>query len=228
MPPALCLYYGLNQTNMDNRFAFGLWIFLDLGDHRSGRGRVLHRIPRLYPETRRTEAHPEYRCGRRLHLLQRRDRHSDDRCRTAAARVVHLLASEYALDADGSYVLHHLLPPGPRLEYLPILLRNRQLRKLPSFLVFEFQLHKLVPSARGRGGFALVLSPGIAGRALWSTARPSVRFPARILHLAVHILSVHSFGDCDGTQLSHAGDRGRGESNRQATGAAMKYSGAWG
>src|SRR5215470_4356817 len=26
----LCLYRGLNQTNMDNRFAFGLWIFLDL------------------------------------------------------------------------------------------------------------------------------------------------------------------------------------------------------
>jgi len=27
---ALCLRYGLNQTNMDNRFPFGLWIFLDL------------------------------------------------------------------------------------------------------------------------------------------------------------------------------------------------------
>ena len=27
---ALCLILGLNQTNMDNRFAFGLWIFLDL------------------------------------------------------------------------------------------------------------------------------------------------------------------------------------------------------
>jgi len=27
---ALCLVKGLNQTNMDNRFAFGLWIFLDL------------------------------------------------------------------------------------------------------------------------------------------------------------------------------------------------------
>src|SRR5690242_19776637 len=26
----LCLYHGLNQTNMDNRFPFGLWIFLDL------------------------------------------------------------------------------------------------------------------------------------------------------------------------------------------------------
>lgn len=26
----LCFAHGLNQTNMDNRFAFGLWIFLDL------------------------------------------------------------------------------------------------------------------------------------------------------------------------------------------------------
>src|SRR5579871_4088805 len=26
----LCLSEGLNQTNMDNRFAFGLWIYLDL------------------------------------------------------------------------------------------------------------------------------------------------------------------------------------------------------
>ncbi|HOI11408.1 MAG TPA: molybdopterin oxidoreductase, partial [Myxococcota bacterium] len=26
----LCLRYGLHQTNMDNRFAFGAWIFLDL------------------------------------------------------------------------------------------------------------------------------------------------------------------------------------------------------
>ena len=26
----LCLALGLNQTNMDNRFAFGLWIYLDL------------------------------------------------------------------------------------------------------------------------------------------------------------------------------------------------------
>jgi molybdopterin-containing oxidoreductase family membrane subunit len=31
------------------------------------------------------------------------------------------------------------------LEYIPLLLRNRQLRRLPSFLVFEHQLHKLVP-----------------------------------------------------------------------------------
>ena len=29
--PQDCAFNGLNQTNMDNRFAFGLWIFLDLG-----------------------------------------------------------------------------------------------------------------------------------------------------------------------------------------------------
>ena len=29
-PAYLCLALGLNQTNMDNRFAFGLWIYLDL------------------------------------------------------------------------------------------------------------------------------------------------------------------------------------------------------
>ena len=33
-----CLYYGLNQTNMDNRFAFGMWIFLDLGMIAMGAG----------------------------------------------------------------------------------------------------------------------------------------------------------------------------------------------
>jgi Polysulphide reductase len=31
------------------------------------------------------------------------------------------------------------------LEYIPILLRHRQLRQIPSFLVFEHQMHKLVP-----------------------------------------------------------------------------------
>ncbi len=40
----LCFYYGLNQTNMDNRFAFGMWIFLDLAIIAMGAGRVLHRV----------------------------------------------------------------------------------------------------------------------------------------------------------------------------------------
>ena len=41
----LCLYRGLNQTNMDNRFAFGLWIFLDLGIIALGAGAFLFSGP---------------------------------------------------------------------------------------------------------------------------------------------------------------------------------------
>jgi len=39
---ALCLRYGLNQTNMDNRFAFGLWIFVDLTIIALGAGAFLY------------------------------------------------------------------------------------------------------------------------------------------------------------------------------------------
>src|ERR1035441_9487320 len=41
----LCLRYGLNQTNMDNRFAFGLWIFLDLGIIALGAGAFFSGFP---------------------------------------------------------------------------------------------------------------------------------------------------------------------------------------
>ncbi len=49
------------------------------------------------------------------------------------------------------------------LEYVPILLRNRQLRKLPSFLVFEHQLHKLVPVLAGVGTLLSFFHQGSLG-----------------------------------------------------------------
>jgi molybdopterin-containing oxidoreductase family membrane subunit len=49
------------------------------------------------------------------------------------------------------------------IEYLPILLRNRQLRKLPSFLVFEHQLHKLMPVLAGVGAFLSFFHQGSLG-----------------------------------------------------------------
>lgn len=44
----LCLIKGLNQTNMDNRFAFGLWIFLDLTVIALGAGGFVVPDDRLY------------------------------------------------------------------------------------------------------------------------------------------------------------------------------------
>jgi molybdopterin-containing oxidoreductase family membrane subunit len=49
------------------------------------------------------------------------------------------------------------------LEYIPVLLRNRQLRKIPSFLVFEHQLHKLVPVLAGVGAFLSFFHQGSLG-----------------------------------------------------------------
>jgi len=64
----LCLYYGLNQTNMDNRFAFGLWIFLDLSIIALGAGAFFTGF--LVYILRRTELKPILNRGNRgLHLL---------------------------------------------------------------------------------------------------------------------------------------------------------------
>ena len=52
----LCLVKGLNQTNMDNRFAFGLWIFLDLTVIALGRGRFFHGLLTVHPKGERTSA----------------------------------------------------------------------------------------------------------------------------------------------------------------------------
>ena len=59
------------------------------------------------------------------------------------------------------------------------MLKNRKLREIPSFLVFEFQLHKLMYVLAGVGHVPLVLPPGLAGRAVRRAARAPVRVPRR-------------------------------------------------
>jgi menaquinone reductase, integral membrane subunit len=49
------------------------------------------------------------------------------------------------------------------IEYLPILLKNRKLRKVPSFLVFEFEMHKLMPVLAGVGAFLSFFHQGSLG-----------------------------------------------------------------
>ena len=49
------------------------------------------------------------------------------------------------------------------LEYIPVLLRNRQLRKVPSFLIFEHRLHLLVPVLAGIGTLLSFFHQGSLG-----------------------------------------------------------------
>ena len=49
------------------------------------------------------------------------------------------------------------------IEYLPIVLRNRKLREVPSFLVFEHELHKLIYVLAGLGTFLSFFHQGSLG-----------------------------------------------------------------
>jgi menaquinone reductase, integral membrane subunit len=141
----LCLYYGLNQTNMDNRFAFGLWIFLDLGIIALGAGAFFTGF--LVYILKRAELKPILNTAVVVGFI----------CYSGAVAILMIDVGQplrawftfwhpntHSMLTEVTFCIScYLLVLS--LEYIPLLLRNRQLRKLPSFLVFEHQLHKLVP-----------------------------------------------------------------------------------
>ncbi|HTS30072.1 MAG TPA: menaquinone reductase integral membrane subunit QrcD [Bryobacteraceae bacterium] len=159
----LCLVRGLNQTNMDNRFAFGLWIFLDLTVIALGAGAFF--------------------TGFLLYILKI----ADLRAVINSAVVIGLVCYSGAvavLMVDVGQPLrawftfwypnvHSMLTEVTfcitcyltvlMIEYLPIVLKNRKLRQVPGFLVFEFELHKLVYVLAGVGTFLSFFHQGSLG-----------------------------------------------------------------
>jgi molybdopterin-containing oxidoreductase family membrane subunit len=159
----LCLGEGLNQTNMDNRYAFGLWIYLDLTIIALGAGAFF--------------------TGFLLYILKR----DDMRALINSAVVIGFICYSGAvavLMIDVGQPLrawftfwhpnvHSMLTEVTfcitcylcvlALEYAPIVLKNRRFRKLPSFLVFEFELHKFVPVLAGVGTFLSFFHQGSLG-----------------------------------------------------------------
>jgi len=141
----LCLYYGLNQTNMDNRFAFGLWIFLDLGIIALGAGAFFTGF--LVYILGRTELKPILNTAVVVGFI----------CYSGAVSILMIDVGQplrawftfwhpntHSMLTEVTFCIScYLLVLS--LEYIPLLLRNRQLKQLPSFFVFEHQLHKLVP-----------------------------------------------------------------------------------
>jgi menaquinone reductase, integral membrane subunit len=160
---ALCLVLGLNQTNMDNRFAFGLWIFLDLAVIALGAGAFF--------------------TGFLLYILKMKDLQAV----INSAVVIGLVCYSGAMGVLAVDVgqplrfwftfwypnVHSMLTEVTfciscyltvlLIEYVPILLRNRKLRQVPSFLVFEFELHKLIYVLAGVGTFLSFFHQGSLG-----------------------------------------------------------------
>jgi molybdopterin-containing oxidoreductase family membrane subunit len=159
----LCLVKGLNQTNMDNRFAFGLWIYLDLTVIALGAGAFF--------------------TGFLLYILKL----DELRAVINSAVVIGLVCYSGAvavLMVDVGQPLrawftfwypnvHSMLTEVTFcitcyltvlcVEYVPIVLKNRRLRNVPSFLVFEFHLHKLVYVLAGVGTFLSFFHQGSLG-----------------------------------------------------------------
>jgi molybdopterin-containing oxidoreductase family membrane subunit len=159
----LCLFQGLYHTNMDNRFAFGLWIFLDLAVIALGAGAFF--------------------TGFLLYILKR----SELKAVINSAVVIGFICYSGAvavLMVDVGQPLrawftfwypnvHSMLTEVTfcitcyltvlAIEYLPIVLKNRRLKDIPSFLVFEFEMHKLIYVLAGVGTFLSFFHQGSLG-----------------------------------------------------------------
>ena len=159
----LCLAQGLNQTNMDNRFAFGLWIFLDLTVIALGAGAFF--------------------TGFLLYILKKEELKAVINsavvigfiCYSGAVGVlmvdvgqplrawftfwhpnVHSMLTEVTF-----CITCYLTVLG--IEYAPVVLKNRMLKRIPSFLVFEFELHKVMYVLAGVGTFLSFFHQGSLG-----------------------------------------------------------------
>jgi len=159
----LCLIKGLNQTNMDNRFAFGLWIYLDLTVIALGAGAFF--------------------TGFLLYILKKKELKAVINsavvigfiCYSGAVGVlmvdvgqplrawftfwhpnVHSMLTEVTF-----CITCYLLVLA--IEYVPVILKNRKIKQFSSMLVFEHELHKLIIVFAAVGTFLSFFHQGSLG-----------------------------------------------------------------
>ena len=159
----LCLVKGLNQTNMDNRFAFGLWIFLDLTVIALGAGAFFTGF--LLYILKLNELKAVINSAVVIGLV----------CYSGAVAVLAVDVGQplrfwftfwypnvHSMLTEVTFCISCYLTVL-MIEYLPIVLKNRKLREVPSFLVFQFELHKLVYVLAGVGTFLSFFHQGLLG-----------------------------------------------------------------
>src|SRR5947209_5065741 len=160
---ARCLIFGLNETNMDNRFAFGLWIFLDLTVIALGAGAFF--------------------SGFLLYLFKKDELRSVINTAVIVGLVCYsgavvVLAVDVGQPLRAWFIfrypnVHSMLTEVTFcitcylmvliIEYVPIVLRNRRLKDVPSMLVFEHRLHKMMPVFAAVGAFLSFFHQGSLG-----------------------------------------------------------------
>lgn len=159
----LCLVKGLNQTNMDNRFAFGAWIFLDLTVIALGAGAFF--------------------TGFLLYILKKKELQAVINSAVVVGFICYsgavvVLAVDVGQPLRAWFTfwhpnVHSMLTEVTfcitcyltvlAIEYLPLVLKNRKLRQVPSFLVLEWELHRLMYVFAGVGTFLSFFHQGSLG-----------------------------------------------------------------
>src|SRR5512141_744236 len=132
----LCLFYGLNQTNMDNRFAFGLWIFLDLGIIALGAGAFFTGF--LVYILKRAELRPILNTAVVVGFI----------CYSGAVAILMIDVGQplrawftfwhpntHSMLTEVTFCLTCYLTVL-LIEYVPLVLKNRQFRRIPRMPVF--------------------------------------------------------------------------------------------
>jgi menaquinone reductase, integral membrane subunit len=140
----LCLARGLNQTNMDNRFAFGLWIYLDLTVIALGAGAFF--------------------TGFLLYVMKRRELRAvinsavviGFACYSGAVAILAIDVGQplrawftfwhpnvHSMLTEVTFCLTCYLVVLA-IEYLPLVLRHHELRRVPELLLLEHELHRLM------------------------------------------------------------------------------------
>ncbi len=159
----LCLAKGLNQTNMDNRFAFGVWIFLDLTVIALGAGAFFTGF--LLYIMRKKELKAVINSAVVLGFL----------CYSGAVAVLMVDVGQplrawftfwhpnvHSMLTEVTFCITCYLTVLA-IEYAPVVLRNRKLKQVPSLLVFQHELHKLVIVFAGVGTLLSFFHQGSLG-----------------------------------------------------------------
>jgi molybdopterin-containing oxidoreductase family membrane subunit len=159
----LVLEQGLNLTNMDNRFAFGLWIFADLAVIALGAGAFLTGV--LVYILKRHEFESVIYSAVVLGFI----------CYSGAVALLMLDVGQplrawftfwhpnaHSMLTEVTFCITCYLIVLA-IEYLPVLLKNRKLRQVPQFLVMEFELHRLMPVLAAIGAFLSFFHQGSLG-----------------------------------------------------------------
>jgi molybdopterin-containing oxidoreductase family membrane subunit len=154
---------GLHLTNMDNRYAFGLWIVLDLTVIGLGAGAFflgfLAYIARQHDlqQVLGTAVIVGFACYSGAIVTLAVDVGQPIRAWFAFWHAnVHSMLTEVTFCITCYLVIL-------AIEYLPLILKNRKLKRIPSFLVLEFNLHHLMYLFAGIGAFLSFFHQGSLG-----------------------------------------------------------------